>query len=430
MAESGSGHGNGLHVEGGHGEGPEERMTGFSTHRNPGMAAGTHEQIMAQLNAVNALSIGEAQLAWRLAADKLRHVAQDLLPSIAADLASAWSDEASVGAQQQLQIAQATAVALANDSADMVSATGVAHEAAKHYTAEDNRPKTGFWGKVSDTAGVVADVSHSPGAYVAEWGADKLSGDDKAAQEYLQSFMNNYDDAATAMPNEVRARLAHSDAREGIDEGSDPDGPGPGPSTGGGGGVGGGGASATVPALGGSGAGGGTGSVAGMGGLGDPYSVGGSSLAGAGGEAGFGSGLGTAAGSGFGSGSGGWGTAAGAGAVGAAGLGAGVAGAGGLGRGAGGRFGSGGAATGAGSGGGAAGRGAGGRTGGALSEQAMTNGRAGAAGRGSGAGMMGAPMGGGRGGDEEERERTSWLMEDDDDIWGTKTDAPPPIITE
>jgi hypothetical protein len=40
---------------------------------------------------------------------------------------------------------------------------------------------------------------------------------------------------------------------------------------------------------------------------------------------------------------------------------------------------------------------------------------------------MGAGAGQGRGGDEEERERTTWLVEDED-VWGADGDATPPVI--
>jgi hypothetical protein len=44
--------------------------------------------------------------------------------------------------------------------------------------------------------------------------------------------------------------------------------------------------------------------------------------------------------------------------------------------------------------------------------------------------MGGGMMGGGQSGqDEEERERTAWMMEDED-VWGANTDAHPPIISE
>jgi hypothetical protein len=36
-------------------------------------------------------------------------------------------------------------------------------------------------------------------------------------------------------------------------------------------------------------------------------------------------------------------------------------------------------------------------------------------------------MHGGDGGDEQERERSTWLTEDDD-VWGGDPDAPPPVI--
>jgi len=43
---------------------------------------------------------------------------------------------------------------------------------------------------------------------------------------------------------------------------------------------------------------------------------------------------------------------------------------------------------------------------------------------------MTSPMHGGHGGgsgDDEERERSTWLTEDED-VWGGDTDVPPPVI--
>src|SRR6266516_3912802 len=79
-----------------------------------------------------------------------------------------------------------------------------------------------------------------------------------------------------------------------------------------------------------------------------------------------------------------------------------------------------------GSGIGAGGGGAGLSGGGAGGGSGLAGGGAGAGGAGaaaaSGRGMM--PMHGGQGGDEEERERSTWLTEDDD-IWGGEDGLPP-----
>jgi hypothetical protein len=84
---------------------------------------------------------------------------------------------------------------------------------------------------------------------------------------------------------------------------------------------------------------------------------------------------------------------------------------------------------GAGGGLGAAGAGAGGLGAGGGIAGGIPGG--GMAGRGGPAGVGGMPMGagGGRGGggDEEERERTTWLAEDED-VWGGDGDAAPPVI--
>jgi hypothetical protein len=132
---------------------------------------------------------------------------------------------------------------------------------------------------------------------------------------------------------------------------------------------------------------------------------------------------------GLGAGAGGFGAgdAGGLGAAGLGGLGAGLgAGAGGLGAGAGGLgAGAGGLAAGAG-GLGAAGLGAGAGAGGLAEEAgagaAAGEGTVGAVGSAGGRGAM-MPMRGGAGSDEDERERSTWLSEDDD-VWGAGDDVP------
>ncbi|MEO9109942.1 MAG: hypothetical protein ABI368_06975 [Jatrophihabitantaceae bacterium] len=56
----------------------------------------------------------------------------------------------------------------------------------------------------------------------------------------------------------------------------------------------------------------------------------------------------------------------------------------------------------------------------------------GAAGAGAGAGGRGgmmAPMHGGGNGSDEQRERSTWLNEDDD-VWGSTDDAPSGVISD
>ena len=151
-----------------------------------------------------------------------------------------------------------------------------------------------------------------------------------------------------------------------------------------------------------------------------PSLDGSSQLAGAG-SGGFGSGSsgGGFGGSGAGSYGGGGASTAGFGGGGAGGGGVGVAGVGGAGAGGSGLSGRGGGLSGSGTGlaGGGSGAGAGGGSG--------------ASAAGARGGMMGgAPMGGARGGaggDDDERERTTWLSEDED-VWGATT-APPGVIS-
>ncbi len=361
----------------------------------------TSDQVRQQFEQLNPGPINVACSDWARAADRLGTIANRLLSEAGQALHRAWESDSSPDAQQHLQVAQATAHALADQCMQMARATDYAYRYADWYKA------------------------HVPGD-----GHFSTQADADRAGSHLTDMLSRYNEViVTVIPAAVRAQYVESQPDRQPPGGHDtftPDRPTggqppvthppgivpPHPQTGqqpggtSGGSSPGSGLAGFPPGSGQPGLGsptgpGGAGSVpAGFGG--SPYDAG-SALAGSGLDGGLG------AGSGLGSG----GPAAGgvgSGAPAAGGLGAGT-GSGGVGGGlpggipAGGRGGTGSAGGRPGAGAGAGGAGAG----------------AGAAGRG------GAPMHGGGDGDEQERERSTWLTEDDD-VWGGDPDAPPPVI--
>jgi hypothetical protein len=385
----------------------------------------SYEEVKQQFDQLNPAPINTACSAWARAASKLGTIANRLQAEAGQPLATAWESDASPDAQQQLRTAQATARALADQCMQMAHATDYAYRYADWYKA------------------------HVPGQGLIRDTAITGNHDATAAQDHLLKLLGRYNEViAFVIPPEVRAQLVESNPA-GVDDFT---------RTGGGGAPGGAGGVPAVPGGGGSGVPGagdlggaplsGVGAPAGGGGpqFADPGGVG-SGLPGAGSPATGGVGAG-GVGDPFGdpyaadsalAGSGGSGLGAGPGPAGGlgSGLGSGSPGAGGIGAGPGGPgAGLGGPAAGVGPAGIAggpmgagrsAGRGAGGGPGGA--------GRSGRVGTGPGAGGAGAagrgglaPLhGGGHGEDEQERERTTWLTEDEDD-WGGETNAPPPVI--
>lgn len=391
-------------------------------------------EVHQEFDQLNPQAIGDACQAWKRAADELLALADGLKAQAATPLNAAWTAPSSPASQQQLQQAEATARALASDCMQMAHATDYAAQYAQWY--KDNMPAytdsvaTGLKGLVTGN-GLTA-------------GAD-------AATEHMVKLLGRYNEVIQILPSSVQLGLVDSH----VDTGGPP--PPPPPISNGGAGARAGTAHAGgMPGIGSPGATSGHGtsgaglpgsSGAGTSGLGSPGA--GSGLSGSGIGAGS-SGLGAAdpyaagsslAGTGLGGGlssfdpgalgSGGTGLSGGAGGGFGGGLGAGALGATGLG--AGGLAGG----LGAGSrGSGLAGSGLGGSGGvGSLAGQGIGGTGAGLAGEGAGGAGAGrgagtAPMhgAGGQGEGEEERERSTWLMEDDD-VWGTGGDVPPPVIT-
>jgi hypothetical protein len=391
-------------------------------------------QVQQEFSQLDPQAIGDACNGWKRAADELFMLADDLKSQIAVPLNAAWSSPASPAAQQQLQVAEATARALANDCMQMAHATDYAARYAEWY--QKNLPS------YAEAIGSSVKGMVTSGPSGASAGAE-------AAVTHMANLLNRYNEVIQILPSSVRASLVTVTPGQDVNIidgggsgsgvgsthapsiGADGSGaPGAGHSSVPASGVSPGGHSISAPGLGsdtGSTFGPGSGSATsglGSGGAADPYTAG-SSLAGSGlggGLSGFDSNTLGSAGSGVG-GAGGLGAGPGAGLLGAGGLGAGGlasgVGVGGLGAG----------RPGAGVGG--VGSLAGQATGGPAGVRGLGGPWAGASGEGVGArsgGMLPLNGAGGHGEGEEERERSTWLMEDDD-VWGTGGDAPPPVIT-
>jgi hypothetical protein len=406
------------------GTGPQRFETRVEARTSGEPAHGGYSQIMNELNQVDVAALDAAGLAWYRAAELLNHIARELMPEAAAMLDEAWADNASIRAQKHLQVAQGTTAVLADNCSAMHTTVDWAHEKAAEYTAIENRPYASVLTATDPRTGALTDDE------INQTYADRYR-NSIAASEYLNEFMQGYAQAATGLPSAV---IADIPAGLDIDDdniyrettGSVTDASGqvsrtgiPGPSSGG--------TVARSVSTGGVSAGS-------LGALTDPFSASDGSLAGSGGQAGLGGvTLGGAPGADAGGTGSAWGLGTGtAGVAATSALGAKAFG---LGR----SPGSSGAAPG----------GLWGRSGGpgttsvtgkpVVTPEALSNGRGGGAvtgaggaavGRpGAGAGGVMAPMGGaGNGSQDEDRERQSWLVEEDD--WNIVIDAPPSIISE
>ncbi|MFB4301401.1 hypothetical protein [Actinomadura sp. NTSP31] len=371
------------------------------------------DDVKKKLSSINSAPVKDAGTAYSDAADALAEMST-ALRGFAETLVKHWKGDEAKKAVQQLQQVHSTAIKLSNNS----------HTNASTYK---------WYGTQ------ILDWYKQAGQDASD-GLIHTGGDDKHGRELMQRFLNRTGEAFNAHPAQITKDLPEDHG--GLSD--KPTGPG-GPGSGGGGGFGGGGGGLPGGGSGGGGAGfgsdpGGLGKFgAGSGGSGGsspfaPVGDGGPHLpgAGAGGSGGFGSdpgglgGIGSGGGTGL-DGSGGLGSDL-SGFPGGGGGGGGMPT--GLGGGGGGGFGAdpGGLGGGAGAGGGLGGFGA--TPGGIGAAGGGLAGGAGAAGKGAGAGRMGGmPMGHGGhgGGEEEERERTTWLSEDED-VWGADDDTAPPVI--
>ncbi|MEU9021843.1 hypothetical protein [Actinomadura sp. NPDC048394] len=375
----------------------------------PDVSGMSMDDVKKQLSSINSQPVKDAATAYSDAADALAEMTT-ALRGYAETLVKHWKGDDAKKALDQLQQIHTTATNLSKSS-------------------RGNATTYNWYGTK------ILDWYKQAGSDAGD-GLIHTSSDDHHAQDLLKRFLTRTSQAYDAHPSEITQDLPE-DGKGGL--GDDPKTPG-GPGAGGGYGGGGGGG---LPGGGAGGGGGGFGS--------DPGGLGKYGSGGSGGSSPFapaansgphlpGGGSGSG---GFGSDPGGLGGShGGGGSLGGGGLGSdlssfpGGGGGGGLpstglGGGGGGGFGAdpGGLGGGAGAGGGLGGFGATpgglGAAGGGLG----AGGAAGAAGR-AGAGRMGGmPMGhGGHGnGKEEERERTTWLSEDDD-IWGADDDTAPPVI--
>jgi hypothetical protein len=354
---------------------------------------GKYDEVKQKFDSFDPSPINEACNAWSGVAGTLGGVADNLHASAGQKLFDAWESDASARAQHHLQIAQATARALADQCMQMARATDSAYQYANWYK------------------------THFPGdGYV------QTHADHQRAVEHEVGLLNRYNEVIGILPSQVRAQYVDTSANLQSDNFTKGGGGGSGLPGGGHGGIPGGGSPGVgvhnhpgpgLPHVPGGGIPGGgdphpPGGGPGIPGGGGPGLPGGSpydpnsALAGGGGVGGIGSPGGLGSG---GLGTGGLGSGGGPGGLGS-GLGPGAGG---------GAFGAGTAGAGAG-GGRAGGSGAGGRAAGAGTGRG-----------GTGTGVAGSPMHGGRGGEQEERERSTWLTEDED-VWGGDTDAPPPVI--
>lgn len=355
-----------------------------------------YDQVKQEFEQLNVGPINTACTEWSALARNLGTISEQIRREVGDVLHDAWESKSSADAQQHLQVAQGTAEALANHSMTMARATDYAYQYASWYQA------------------------HLPGdGYVT------TGGDSQRAVDHLVKLLGRYDEVIALLPSQVQTRSVNANPQDIGGPDSTPGGPGAGgaphmggagaklPGSGGTGGLPGSGLGDGNTGFDGSGLGngstggglgsGGTGGLgSGSGGL-SPYDPG-SQLAGGGGLGGLGSGH--------------PGGGLGGGGLGSGGVGSGL-GSGGLGSGPGG--------IGSGSGAGVLGTGAG--RGGPGSGAGTGAGGPGAGGRGSAGagGVGGAPMHGGGQGDEDERERSTWLTEDED-VWGGNADVPPPVI--
>ncbi|HEY0539502.1 MAG TPA: hypothetical protein VGD53_14085 [Actinoallomurus sp.] len=338
-----------------------------------------------------------------------------------------WKGDAAAKMQEKLQQLWKTATTLGSNAGMIENNLFYNHSQTVKdaYGSKPDKAHHGFWDNPSDDSG------HG-GLFNSGWFADHEKAAQEKSDEVAKKYMNDgymdngnrslanmtsFDNSGT--PEEMRVENPHLNPTDKPDPTKNPKIP----TGGGGGGLGGGGGG-----LGGGGGGlpgGGGIHTPGNGGFHTPTDGGGGGLHTPGNPPG-GSDL-----SGFdpsGGGGGGGGLSQGLGG-GGGGLGGGLGG-GGLGGGGGGLGGGGGGFAGSGLGGKSGGYGGGKAAGaglGSLSAEEAAAQRAAQAGKAGANGGM--PMGGmgGAGGQEEERERTTWLTEDED-VWGGDDPAAPPVI--
>jgi uncharacterized protein YukE len=365
------------------------------------------EKVKAILRGMHPENVDRASGAFGRVASRM-YSSVELIYNQASKLTEAWSGDAAKSAMEQMQKTYDQANEIYSKSSQ--TSTAMSDHAGMMRSYQANPPQGA--GGVEQGIAAVAGGLFGVGAVRAH--------NNEIADEFMTKLQNDTHDSNNNFPPGIRADMATPGY-----SGFNPTGGGGG---GGGGGVGGGGG----------GGGGLPGGGAGGGGLGGGHLPGGGG-AGGGGLPGGGLPGGGAGGGGLpGGGAGGGGLPGGGTDL--AGVGGGPGGLpgglGGGGLGGGGLGGAPGLGGGVGGGGLGAGAGVGGPTGVGvgMGPGAGVGGRGiGGSAAGAGKGMpgrpgMGAPMGGHGGGEgEEERERSTWLTEDED-VWGSDGDAAPPVI--
>ena len=96
---------------------------------------GETDVVRQEFAQVDPASINNACTAWSRLADHLGGLANTLRGEAGAPLHDAWEGQGSPEAQQQLQVAQATASALAGQAMQMARATDWAYQYASWYKA-------------------------------------------------------------------------------------------------------------------------------------------------------------------------------------------------------------------------------------------------------------------------------------------------------
>ncbi|MEP7020106.1 MAG: hypothetical protein ABI808_05610, partial [Pseudonocardiales bacterium] len=116
--------------------------------QDTGTYSGTYGDIKREFEQLNPAPINVACTSWARLASQIGDVANNLLGTAGAPLHSAWESKTSPDAQQQLQIAQATAQALADQCMQMARATDWAFQYAQWY--KDNVPGDGMFTTKAD----------------------------------------------------------------------------------------------------------------------------------------------------------------------------------------------------------------------------------------------------------------------------------------
>lgn len=149
----------------------------------------SYDTIKSQFDAFQPAPINVAVTDWANLASRIGYVADNLMTQIGHPLNDAWESKTSPDAQRQLQMAQATARALADQCLHMARANDWAYQYAQWY--KDHMPGTGMYHSIG---GMLSDPA-----------------DDNAAREHLAKFMTRYNEViASSVPPSVQAQYMES----------------------------------------------------------------------------------------------------------------------------------------------------------------------------------------------------------------------------